>query len=63
VARRGTQRKGSLLIDLSKRARDLRVGPISGYWHVQFFTGYGEDILDYNVRRKSQVRFGFAIVP
>ena len=63
VARRGTQRKGSVLIDLSKRARDLRVGPISGYWHVQFFTGYGEDILDYNVRRKSQIRFGFAIVP
>ena len=63
VARRGTSGKGSLLLDLSKRARDLRFGPVGGYWHVQYFNGYGEDILDYNVRRKAQVRFGFAIVP
>jgi outer membrane phospholipase A len=63
VARRGTLGKGSLLLDVSKRARDLRFGPVGGYFHVQFFTGYGEDILDYNLRRKSQIRFGFAIVP
>jgi phospholipase A1/A2 len=63
VARVGTSGKGSLLLDFSKRARDLRFGPVSGYWHVQYFTGYGEDILDYNVRRKSQIRFGVAIVP
>jgi phospholipase A1/A2 len=63
VARRGTLGKGSVLLDLSKRARDLRFGPVGGYFHLQYFTGYGEDILDYNVRRKSQVRIGFAIVP
>jgi phospholipase A1/A2 len=63
VGRRGTTGKGSLLLDLSKRARDLRFGPVGGYFHLQYFTGYGEDILDYNVRRKSQVRIGFAIVP
>jgi len=63
VARRGTLGKGSLLLDLSKRARDLRFGPVGGYFHLQYFTGYGEDILDYNVRRKSQIRIGFAIVP
>jgi outer membrane phospholipase A len=63
VARRGTLGKSSLLVDLSKRARDLRFGPVSGYFHLQFFTGYGEDILDYNLRRKSQLRLGFAIVP
>jgi outer membrane phospholipase A len=63
VARRGELGKGSFLLDLSKRARDLRFGPIGGYFHLQYFTGYGEDILDYNVRRKSQLRVGFAIVP
>jgi outer membrane phospholipase A len=30
---------------------------------VQYFNGYGEDILDYNMKRKSQLRIGFAIVP
>jgi phospholipase A1 len=63
VARRGTSGKGSLLVDFSKRSRDLRFGPIGGYFHFQYFTGYGESILDYNLRRKSQLRIGFAIVP
>ena len=63
VARRGDSGKGSVLLDASRRSRDLRFGPIGGYFHFQYFTGYGEDILDYNVRRRSQLRFGFAIVP
>jgi outer membrane phospholipase A len=63
MARRGTLGKGSLLLDVSRRARDLRFGPVGGYFHLQYFTGYGEDILDYNVRRRSQLRLGFAIVP
>jgi outer membrane phospholipase A len=61
--RYGTAGKGSVLIDLSRRTRDLRLGPVSGYLHLQFFAGYGEDILNYNVRNKSQLRLGFAIVP
>ena len=63
VVRLGQAGKGSLLVDLSRRVRDLRFGPIGGYLHLQFFTGYGEDILDYNLRRKTQLRIGFAIVP
>jgi hypothetical protein len=55
--------KGSLLIDASKRIRDLKFGPIGGYLQFQYFNGYGEDILDYNQRHKSQFRIGFAIVP
>jgi outer membrane phospholipase A len=63
VVRVGTSGKGSLLLDVSKRVRDLKFGPVSGYLQLQYFTGYGEDILDYNVRRPSQFRIGFAIVP
>lgn len=63
VARVGTSGKGSLLVDLSRRTRDMRVGPLSGYLHIQYFNGYGEDILSYNVRGKAQLRIGLAIVP
>jgi phospholipase A1 len=63
VMRVGTAGKGSVLFDLSRRIRDLKFGPVSGYVHVQMFAGYGEDIVDYNVKRKSQLRIGFAIVP
>jgi outer membrane phospholipase A len=58
-----TTGRGSVLLDLSRRIRDLRFGPVGGYLHFQFFSGYGEDILDYNVRRSLQFRVGFAIVP
>ena len=63
VARVGTAHKASLLVDMSRRTRDVKVGPLSGYLHLQFFDGYGESILDYNVRRHTQVRLGLAIVP
>lgn len=63
VARLGTAGKGSLLLDMSRRTRDVRVGPLSGYLHLQYFNGYGESILDYNVRRPWQFRVGLAIVP
>ena len=63
TVRVGTAGKGSLLVDVSRRIRDLKFGPVGGYLQFQYFTGYGEDILDYNVRRPSQFRIGFAIVP
>lgn len=63
LARTGTGGHGSLQLDLSRRTRDLKFGPVSGYLYAQYFNGYGEDILDYNVRRKAQLRLGFAIVP
>ena len=61
--RYGTAGKGSMLLDLSRRIRDMKMGPVSTYLHVQFFAGYGEDITDYNRKQKSQIRIGFAIVP
>jgi outer membrane phospholipase A len=63
VVRYGDADRGSVLVDLSRRIRDLKFGPVGGYLHFQLFSGYGEDILDYNVRRKLQLRVGFAIVP
>lgn len=63
VARVGSAGYGSLLLDMSRRIRDLRFGPVGGYLHFQYFNGYGEDILDYNLRRRWQLRVGFAIVP
>ena len=63
MARLGTAGKGSLTLDWFERTRVLGFGPVSGYFHVQFFAGYGEDILDYNRRFKSQLRLGFAVVP
>jgi len=63
VARVGTSGKGSLQLDMSRRTRDMKVGPLSGYLHVQYFNGWGEDILDYNVRRPWTLRIGLAIVP
>ncbi|MFN2646082.1 MAG: phospholipase A [Burkholderiales bacterium] len=63
LARVGTAGKGSLLLDMSRRTRDIKVGPLSGYLHLQYFTGYGESIVDYNVRRPWQLRVGLAIVP
>ena len=63
VARVGKSGKGSVLLDVSRRIRDLRFGPVGGYLHIQYFRGYGEDILGYDQQRKSQLRIGFAIVP
>ena len=63
LARVGTAGKGSLQLDWFERTRVLGAGPVSGYLHVQIFTGYGESLLDYNQHNKSQLRIGFAIVP
>jgi outer membrane phospholipase A len=63
LARIGSAHKGSFQLDWFERTRVLGVGPVSGYLHAQFFTGYGESLLDYNQRNKSQLRIGFAIVP
>ena len=63
VIRTAPTGRGSLLLDLSRRIRDLRIGPVGGYLHIQVFSGYGEELLDYNMRRSTQVRIGFSIVP
>jgi outer membrane phospholipase A len=63
LARVGTSGKGSFQLDWFERTRMFGMGPVSGYLHAQFFTGYGESLLGYNQHNKSQLRIGFAIVP
>jgi len=63
VGRVGTSGKGSLQLDFARRTRDFKFGGVSGYLYAQYFNGYGEDILGYNVRNEAQFRVGFAIVP
>jgi phospholipase A1 len=63
LGRLGTAGKGSIQLDLARQGRDLKLGTVSGYYYMQYFNGYGEDLLDYNVRKTAQLRFGFAFVP
>lgn len=63
LGRLGTARKGSIQIDVARRARDLKLGPVSGYLYLQYFNGYGESLREYNVRNTAQLRFGLAIIP
>ncbi|MFW7343013.1 phospholipase A [Pollutimonas sp. H1-120] len=36
---------------------------MNGYFHVQYFKGYGETLLGYNHKSDSQVRVGISLVP
>jgi len=59
--RRGTSGKGSGQIDLSYPLREPLFSRVGGFLHFQVFTGYGETLLDYNVKRPPQFRIGFSI--
>ncbi|MBX6319574.1 phospholipase A [Pigmentiphaga sp.] len=61
LARKGHE-KGSLQVDMAYPLRKLGLGKLNGFLHVQYFNGYGETLLDYNVRAKSQVRIGLMVV-
>jgi outer membrane phospholipase A len=50
---------GSLQIDMTVPLGILCFGNCNGYFQVQYFSGYGETLLNYN-RKDRQLRFGFA---
>jgi len=57
--RYGRDKKGQAQLDLSGPFKGLPwIDALKGYWHVQYFEGYGETLLDYNIK-DSELRFGF----
>ncbi len=62
LLRRGTGGHGGTQLDLSYPLREPVFSRVGGFLHFQLFSGYGESLLDYNLRRDTQVRVGFSIV-
>ncbi len=60
--RKGSGGYGSLLLDASWPLRQRFFANAGGFLHLQYFNGYGETLLDYNVRHAPQWRVGFSIV-
>ncbi|MDP2225897.1 MAG: phospholipase A [Moraxellaceae bacterium] len=60
--RKGMQgTKGSIQVDATYPFRGL-LSNVNGFFHVQYFNGHGESILDYNVKQPSQIRIGLVVV-
>lgn len=53
---------GSVQVDLSYPLTRFLFRNMDGYFLVQYFNGYGESLLDYNQKLRSQFRVGFAVV-
>lgn len=63
IARKGTDTdKGSVEVDFSYPLRWVSLGNLNGYLHLQYFYGYGETILSYDLRFDPQYRIGLMLV-
>lgn len=62
-----TFRKGTLAdaysiqLDASYPLKKPSLGNLGGYFHLQYFSGYGENLIDYNKHVLSQFRIGLMI--
>lgn len=62
ILRQGrTSGRGSVQVDLSYPLRNPLFGNLSGYLNMQYFNGYGESLVDYNVKLRSQFRIGLMV--
>lgn len=55
--------KRSINAQLSYPLRKLLNKKVGGYLWINYFNGYGETLLDYNVRNRWIVRIGYSLVP
>lgn len=62
LLRRGEKGVGSTQLDLSYPLRQSVFSGVGAFAHLQYFNGYGETLLDYNVGRSPQFRIGVSIV-
>lgn len=60
--RTGTAGYGSAQLELSVPLRKPLFSRTGGFLYFQLFSGYGESLLDYNLKSPTQLRIGFAIV-
>lgn len=60
--RKGTATIGAVQVDVTYPIRRPFFANAGGYLMFQYFNGYGETLLNYNVRGPAQYRLGFAIV-
>jgi len=62
LIRRGKAGKGSTQADLSYPLKGLFPRAGGGFFHMQYFDGEGDTLLEYNQSRDPQFRIGFSIV-
>lgn len=62
LLRRGTADKMGAQVDLSYPLRQSVFSGVGAFLHLQYFTGYGETLIDYKASRSSQLRVGFSLV-
>lgn len=60
--RTGTAGYGSALLDFSVPLRKPLFSRTGGFLYFQLFSGYGESLLDYNLKSPAQFRVGLSIV-
>ena len=61
--RLGTRRdRGSAQLDVTYPLDRLRGGRIAAYAHLQVFAGWGESLIDYDIKRPTQVRVGVTVL-